>query len=203
MLTPAGSASPAIFGAGQQLGVGFIADGTYCGTSTLTAGVTCGLGGNTAGTSIQLTTVWGVDAAYEHFWTPSLRTSLVGAYNHISYNNAASLDMCGAFESLGGGAGQASGTLLSNTAATTFGASCGRGSFDWSYYSISTRTQWNITKDFYVGLEGYYGHLNTMSKGQTINYQAAANTAQPTGVRTLDDQNVFVYRMRVHRDLVP
>ena len=80
---------------------------------------------------------------------------------------------------------------------------CGPGSFDWSHYSISSRTQWNITKDFYVGLEGYYGHLNTMSKGQTAVFNATAAGAQPTGLRTLDDQNVYVYRMRVHRDIVP
>ena len=58
-------------------------------------------------------------------------------------------------------------------------------------------------KDFYVGLEGYYGHLNTMSKGTAVNYTALGTGAQPTGVRTLTDQDVFVYRMRVHRDLVP
>ena len=33
--------------------------------------------------------------------------------------------------------------------------------------------------------------------------RASPARAQPTGVRTLDDQNVWVYRMRVHRDLVP
>ena len=58
---------------------------------------------------------------------------------------------------------------------------CGAGSFDWSYWSVSSRTQWNITKDFYVGLEGYYGHLNTMSKGATVNYAGLAAGAQPTG----------------------
>ena len=68
---------------------------------------------------------------------------------------------------------------------------------------MSSRTQWNITKDFYVGLEGYYGHLNTMAKGATVNYVGLAAGAQPTGVRTLNDQEVFVYRMRVHRDIVP
>ena len=68
---------------------------------------------------------------------------------------------------------------------------------------MSSRTQWNITKDFYVGLEGYYGHLNTMGQGKLVTYTAAATSGQPSGVRTLDDQDVFVYRMRVHRDLVP
>jgi hypothetical protein len=82
---------------------------------------------------------------------------------------------------------------------------CGAGSFDWSHYSISSRTQWNITKDFYVGLEGFYGHLNTASKGALVTYTSAGGvaSAQPSGVRVLDDQNVWVYRMRVHRDIVP
>ena len=99
---------------------------------------------------------------------------------------------------MGSGA-QQGGTLVGGT----LGATCGSGSFDWSYYSISSRTQWNITKDFYVGLEGFYGHLNTMSKGQTVNYAQIGGTAQPSGLRVLNDQNVWVYRMRVHRDLVP
>ena len=84
---------------------------------------------------------------------------------------------------------------------TSFAAACTTGSFDWSYWSVSSRTQWNITKDFYVGLEGFYGHLNTMSAGQTVVYRTS--TSQSSGIKTLADQDVFVYRMRVHRDLVP
>jgi hypothetical protein len=100
----------------------------------------------------------------------------------------------------------ATGTQGSNTISSSLGGAnlvdtCGNGSFDWSYWSVSSRTQWNITKEFYVGLEGYYGHLNTMSPGATVRYRSTG--AQPNGLRTLADQDVFVYRMRVHRDLVP
>ena len=42
-----------------------------------------------------------------------------------------------------------------------------------------------------------------MSKGQTVNYTAITGTGQPSGIRTLADQDVWVYRMRVHRDIVP
>jgi hypothetical protein len=42
-----------------------------------------------------------------------------------------------------------------------------------------------------------------MSKGQTVTYTASSTGAQPTGTRTLADQDVYVYRMRVHRDIVP
>ena len=194
-LTPAGAGGVGIFGdqQGSNVGVGFFQDGVYCGISSAGAAVV-GANGATAcpagGSKVELTTAWSVQAAYEHFWTPSLRTSLVGAYTDISYSGAASNMMCANMNA--GGA---------NTVAFVTPANCGPGSFDWSHYSISSRTQWNITKDFYVGLEGYYGHLNTMAKGTLVNY--TSNNAQPTGVRTLTDQDVFVYRMRVHRDLVP
>ena len=111
-LTQPGSASPGVFGAGQQLGVGYVTDSTYCGLSSGSAATaTCPAGGS----SQQLTTAWGVDAAYEHFWTPALRTSLVGAYNAYSFNSAASSMMCTAF-----GAGAVAGAATA-TGATTFG----------------------------------------------------------------------------------
>jgi hypothetical protein len=150
------------------------------------------------GSSIQLTTAWSAQAAYEHFWTPALRTSLVGAYTDVSYNGTANTQMCAAL-----GAGGVSGGI--SAPGGTAACIANSGSMDWSYFSISSRTQWNITKDFYVGLEGFYGHLNTASKGQTVLFTSAGGvaSAQPTGTRTLDDQNVWVYRMRVHRDIVP
>lgn len=233
-LTPAGAGGPGIFGEGTgqgtTLGMGFFQDGVYCGGGSLQAyggpiSSTIGQGQSVSlhcgSTAIQLTKVWSAQAAYEHFWTPSLKTSLVGAYTHIGYNDEASMQMCsqmGAQSPLNPNMpivvptpGPNGKTIFPSSGVTnTPGAntingltSCGSGSFDWSYWSVSSRTQWNITKDFYVGLEGYYGHLNTMSKGQTVFYSAATGTAQPSGVRTLDDQNVFVYRMRVHRDIVP
>ena len=203
-LTPSGTASSGIFNGGTELGVGWFTDGVFCGGATggtpTASGCPAGFGANQ---KVQLTTVWSAQAAYEHFWTPSLRTSLVGAYTDISYNSTATAMMCTTVAGTGAtatGTGAAgAGTLTGGT----LGAACGAGAFDWSFWSVSSRTQWNITKDFYVGLEGFYGHLNTMSRGQTVNYTQIGGTAQPSGVRLLDDQNVWVYRMRVHRDIVP
>jgi len=189
-LTPSRAGNPGVFGngvgQGSNVGFGLWSDAVFCGANGASAPtVAC------PNNSVQLTTTWSAQAAYEHFWTPSLRTSLVGAYTNISYNAAASTMVCSA-------------AALVGTANTLGGFSGDRAcSPDWSSYSVSSRTQWNITKDFYVGLEGFYGHLNTMNKGGTALYTASATGAQPTAVRTFDDQDVFVYRMRVHRDLVP
>ena len=99
-LTPGGAAPPGIFGAPGELGLGFYADGVYCGTS---AGGAANAACPTGASSVSLTTVWSVQAAYEHFWTPSLRTSLVGAYTDISYNANATSQLCGALTTNTGG----------------------------------------------------------------------------------------------------
>ncbi len=41
---------------------------------------------------IELTTAWGVNAAYEHFWNKRWQTSVYGAYTATSYNTAANSD---------------------------------------------------------------------------------------------------------------
>jgi hypothetical protein len=204
-VTPAGTSSPAIFGEGtgqgSTMGFGTFQDGVFCGAGV--AGAAVVVAGTTVcpagGSSIQLTTAWSVQAAYEHFWTPSLRTSLVGGYTDVSFNGTANTQMCASM----GAAGSTSAAISAPGGVAACIANPGAN--DWSYYSISSRTQWNITKDFYVGLEGFYGHLNTASKGALVTYTSAGGvaSAQPSGVRVLDDQNVWVYRMRVHRDIVP
>ena len=193
-LTPSAAGSPGIFAGGTQFGMGLWNTAGYCGAGPANVTGACPAGGS----GLQLTTAWSAQAAYEHYWTPSLRTSLVGAYTDISYNGTAAAQMCTQINTLGVVAANSITAL-----AGPGGAACGAGTFDWQYWSISSRTQWNITKDFYVGLEGFYGHLNTMNKGGTALYTASATGAQPSAVRTFDDQEVFVYRMRVHRDLVP
>jgi len=102
--------SAGLFGSGNNLAVGFMADaiftgGTPFGTNSvanplsacqnLNPGVTGSL--PTVGTfgqacntsSLQLTTTWSVGAGYEHAWTPNLKTSLTGAYTSVEYNNTA------------------------------------------------------------------------------------------------------------------
>ena len=177
-LTPAGAASPGIFGGGKAkaLGVGWFQDGVVLRRQLPLVLPSRRPARPAGGSSVQLTTAWSVQAAYEHFWTPSLRTSLVGAYTDISYNGCSVRHDVRQRHTAG-----AAGAEHHQPPVVHGRTNCGAGSFDWSYYSISSRTQWNITKDFYVGLEGFYGHLNTMSKGQTVTYTAVATGAQPTG----------------------
>ena len=88
---------------------------------------------------LSLTTAWNVNAAYEHFWNPQWRTSLYGGYAAVSYNDQGNRILCSLL-----GAGAGSGAGITSVAAP----GCNN---DWSTWWIGSRTQWNVTKDFYMG----------------------------------------------------
>jgi len=179
-------ASNAFYFNGNTLGFGYVSDSTYCGAApvagVIAATATCPAGGS----GVQLTTAWGVNAAYEHFWTPSLRTSVYGAYIRYSYNAAANAQIC------------ASGAAA--TAYTITGGSMTNCNNNWGQWGIGARTQWNVTKDFYMGFDTYYTKLQTADAGTA---SIGASGAKPAAVYTISDQSVWATRVRVHRDIVP
>ena len=128
---PRSRAGPSTIAA-NSAGFGPVADAVYGGTLTGT--------GINAATDLNLTTAWNVNAAYEHFWSPRWRTSLYGGYAAVSYGGGAT--------SLGCGVG--TGGVVTN--------GCDG---DWSTWWLGTRTQWNVTKDFYMGVDVLYSKLNS------------------------------------------
>ena len=175
--TPSGAAQN--FWKGNSVGYGFWSDGVY----TNPNGV---LGG-----SIQLTSGWSVVGSYEHFWTPSLRTSIYGSYVALDHNAAATAAICST---------QGAGVGASNSAFQ--GANCNP---DWSAWNIGSRSQWNITKDLYVGLDVIYMKLNSANSGNagnTINL-ASQSGDKPVSVYTVGDQDTWAATWRIHRDIVP
>jgi hypothetical protein len=163
---------------GASLGYGFWTDGVY----TNPAGAT---GGN-----VELTTGWSVFASYEHFWTPALRTSLYGSYVELSHNDTAKTAICA---TQGGAASAFQG-----------GAGCNP---DWSQWAVGSRSQWNITKDLYVGLDVIYLKLNTASTASGLITSLPAGSGGKTAVSgspyTIADQDAWVATWRIHRDIVP
>lgn len=121
--------------------------------------------GLNAATDLQLTTAWNVNAAYEHFWNPRWRTSLYGGYAAVSYDDVAT-------------------NLIHGVA-----------SQDWSTWWLGTRTQWNVTKDFYMGLDVMYAKLNSAA--------ASLGTSAIGNATTVSDVDNWQFRFRVHRDFYP
>ena len=161
---------------GSELGFGVLSDAVYGGTL---------VAGNAS--QLSLTTAWNVNAAYEHFWNPQWRTSLYGGYAAVSYNDQGNRILCSLL-----GAGAGSGAGVTSVAAP----GCNN---DWSTWWIGSRTQWNVTKDFYMGFDVLYSKLNSAD---------VPNNVLPINVvtgnaTTASDADNWQFRFRVHRDFYP
>jgi len=166
---------------GSELGFGVLSDAVYGGTL---------VAGNAS--QLSLTTAWNVNAAYEHFWNPQWRTSLYGGYAAVSYNDQGNRILCSLL-----GAGAGSGAGITSVAAP----GCNN---DWSTWWIGSRTQWNVTKDFYMGFDVLYSKLNSADvPNSVLPVNVAGGTVIGGNAVTASDVDNWQFRFRVHRDFYP
>jgi len=156
----------AINDSGSSAGFGVITDGVYTNSGVLS--------------SIDLTTAWNVNAAYEHFWNPRWRTSLYGGYAAVNYSDTGNSILC-----------------TGSTAAVTNGCDA-----DWQTWWIGSRTQWNVTKDFYMGLDVMYSKLQSAT-AVVIPGVGAQALSPNLGLVSQTDPDNWSFRFRVHRDFYP
>jgi hypothetical protein len=188
--TPAGAFSPNQFN-GQNLGYGFFSDGIFS---------------NATG-EIQLTTVWGINAAYDHLWLPNFRTSIYGSYFKVDYGDNANLAICNA-QSTNAIGGSPFGLFANPSTAGTIAftpaqIAAGQCSNNWAFWTVGSRTQYNFTPWFYVGFDVMYQKLETASEGATATFAALGGSAKPTAIYAIQNQDNYALRIRIHRDIVP
>jgi hypothetical protein len=179
--------SPAKFGVGNSLGLGYLQDGIF------------GQAGE-----VELTKAWGIYASYDHFWSRTWRTSLYGGYLAIAYNNNAQNLIRAAT------CGPQSGAGAVSTAAPAAANSMAGGSItnmtncnpDWALGYFGSRTQWNITSQFYMGVDILYTKLYTAFEGTAL-YRAPGNTPRNPGTYNIQNQDNIAFTFRVHRDFLP
>ena len=70
---------------------------------------------------------------------------------------------------------------------------------DWQTWWIGSRTQWNVTKDFYMGVDVLYSKLQTADINRLDRLHVCARAR---AVRRADVDNLM-FRFRVHRDFYP
>src|SRR4029079_16389318 len=111
---------------------------------------------------------------WEHFWAPSLRTSIHGSYAAIRYNSTANALICssqtfvvGRGSSAAAPVGAANTINFDSSAGASGIATCNN---NWQTWQIGSRTQWNVTKDFYMGFDVVYYKLETASAGAVVTY---------------------------------
>jgi hypothetical protein len=71
---------------------------------------------------------------------------------------------------------------------------------DYSFWQVGSRTQWNPHPDLDVGVDVLWTHLNTAYKGTAT---LAASGARPSGVYTIDDQDILSVMFRIQRNFLP
>jgi porin-like protein len=174
--TQGGAISPVQFN-GDNFGYGFLSDGVF----------------SVATGDVQLTTAWGVNAAYDHLWMPNFRTSIWGSWTRYEYNQSANLAICNAQTIAAVGA----------ITFTPFQAQTGACNNNFSWWQLGSRTQYNFTPWFYVGFDVKYERIDTASNGQQAFVTPPAGVAKPAALYTIQNQDNYAVRVRVHRDIVP
>jgi Porin subfamily len=174
--TQGGAFSPVQFN-GANFGYGLLSDGVF----------------SVATGEVQLTTVWGINAAYDHLWLPNFRTSIYYAYNRFEYGANANAAICNAQTVVAAGA----------ITFTPFQVATGQCSNNFNWWQLGSRTQYNFTPWFYVGFDVLYSKIETASSGALAFFTPPTGVAKPQTFYTVQDQDNYAFRIRVHRDIVP
>jgi hypothetical protein len=179
--------SPALFGVGNSLGLGYLQDGIF------------GQSGE-----VELTKAWGVYASWEQVWNPKWKTSLYGGYLGISYNDNAKALIAAATCGPQLGSGTALLALGNPQASMASGSITNMTNCDpnFAFGYIGSRTQWNVTSQFYMGFDILYSKLYTAFEGQAL-YRAPGGTPRPPGIYNIQNQDNLAFTVRFHRDFVP
>jgi hypothetical protein len=164
---------------GDSVGFGYATDGVFgCTTSV---GAACNSGAADA-TDVQNTTSWSIAAAFEHLWTPALRTSIYGSYWEVTHNDTARTLMCN------------SGGVFAGATAANLGT-CNP---DFSSWVLGSRTQWEPVRGWIMGVDVIYLQMDS---AQTDDGTVAASG--PRVATTVDDQDAWVFTFRTQRNYHP
>jgi Porin subfamily len=177
---------------GNKEAFGVLSDAVYGSTT----------GSFTTGQQLQLTTAWGVNASYEHYWTSQWHSSLYSGYDKVNYNATANTDLC-ALEN-----GTAAATPIALMA--TGVAGCNN---NWSTWFVGSRTQWDVTKSFYLGVDVMYQDLQSANLNATNTIPTASSGGQSVGITgstvsggvpgSIRDEGSWMIRFRAHKDFLP
>jgi hypothetical protein len=155
------------------LGYGWAFDGIYGGT--IAAGTATG---------VELTTSWSVGAAFEHFWTPALRTSIYGSYFQARHTEVARSLFC-----------------IAGITGVTVAATCNP---NFEEYVIGSRTQWEPVRGLGIGLDVVYTHLKTAQANNLgVTTVTTTQNGLSSGVYNTANQSAWMATFRIFRDFVP
>ena len=138
-----------------------------------------------------------MQAAYQHIWNPRWKTSLVGGYARVDYNDNATGILNSALVA-GSVCARPFAGLVGNLSAVRadVGNSCNP---DYGFWEIGSRTQWNPVQQLDIGFELFYSHHITAYQGPAL---YTANPSRPA-VPIIDEGGVLSAIFRWQRNFYP
>jgi hypothetical protein len=127
---------------------------------------------------------WGFRGAYTHNWDPYWNSALYGAYAQAQFGTLAKTTLCGAT-----GTGGVFGGLAGVTGCNP----------DFAIAQIGLITRWTPVKNLTFSADVNWTHLDQKYAGTAV-LSPAANTAKPTAVYELKDQDSITLLLRAQRN---
>ena len=178
---------------GNTVGQGQCLDALFA--NTVGPAVGSGIGAPTAPSGNQLTTVWTVAAAIEHYWTPAVRSDLFASYMKTEYNAIATNIYCSSPVGAVRTAAGAAPNFLTGAV-----AGCNP---DFAVYGIGLRTIWNPVKNLDVGFEVMYAKLDQNMNPNTVLLNYGGGGGRVPGLYIPADQETWSGGIRIQRNFWP
>ncbi len=146
---------------------------------------------------LQLTDAWAITAAFEHYWTPNLRSALWGSYTSVDYNGTASDIICSS-PIFTGAAGAVN--VASPWGAGVRAVGCNP---DFEVWGVGLRTIWNPVRNLDVGLEVMYAKIETAHAAGTPIAFAGSQAGRAAGTYLSSSEDTWSALFRVQRYFWP
>jgi hypothetical protein len=147
------------------------------------------------GSGQQLTRYYSVTGAFEHYWTPALRSDLWGSYTAADFNATATNIFC---SSPVGPVRTATGATPNFATGPVIGCDP-----DWNIWAVGLRTIWNPAPQFDIGLEVFYTRLETKFDPATVLLNFGGAGGRAAGNYVPSSENVWGSILRLQRNFWP
>jgi hypothetical protein len=161
---------PGQFGSNGSVGFGATTDALYLPGSIFDGG----------GSTLHLTTAYGVRGAFNHNWDPYWSSSLFGSYSAVRYDGTAQAEYCAAFNGV--------------TGAKSVDYTCNP---NYNVSQLGFITRWTPVKNLTFSAETMWFHLDQKFTGTAV---LAAASPLPAGTYAFKDQDTLTLNVRVQRN---
>ena len=151
--------------------------------------------GALGGSGQQLTRYFSITGAFEHYWTPALRTDFWASYTAADYNDVATTIFC---SSPVGPVRTVAGATPNFATGAVLGCNP-----DWDIWAVGIRTIWNPAPQFDIGLEVFYTQLETKHDPGTTRLTFAGSGGRAAGNYIPSSENVWGSILRMQRNFWP